>query len=58
MHTVEQDIHELYFELNESIHFAVLLQYICLKFYTDLLLMISEATASWDGRWFSTQYSS
>ena len=41
----ETNIIQLYFKLNGSTHFAMLMQYIiCLKFCTDLKLMISEAT--------------
>ena len=43
MHQMEQGIHELYFKLNGSTHFAKLMQCILgLKFYTDFKLMISE----------------
>ena len=49
MHQMEQEIHELYFKLNGSTHFAKLTQCImCLKFYTDFKLMISEVTT-----WFA-----
>ena len=51
MHQIEQDINELYFKLNESTHFAKLTQCImCLNFYTDFKLMISEVTTSLDCR--------
>ena len=55
-HQMEQDIHELYFKLNGSTHFAKLTQCImCLKFYTDFKLVISVVTTSSDSRWCPTQ---
>ena len=53
MHQMEQDIHG---KLNVSTHFAKLTQYIiCLKFYSDFKLMISEVTTSSDSKWCPAQ---